>query len=422
MSGATLYEVPGDHPVTYEDDVRQSDGQRPRDRVAVRNDPDGSERVATRQRDDAGTNAEECPEQTTSPSLSAETTRRQQEDPRPEIGTEVSEEAGEGPLTEAPDGSHDVRRDAATGLPGSVPGGAERKIGQPPEDADWDSVPQNDDIDFQQEGTARLDSEVLTPGLELTPPPEDAIIPTFAEYPGSEDVAVTPGMAGRHRNRRRFVLPLILALLLVAGIIGAGVLAAALFAPSPETATAETVEPTPDLDATIAAALAMAIAAQRPDQATPINDGEESASATVQPRSGSVPQIAPSPTVLSGYVNWEQPPEISATGKLVFKARIDEEAHFVAAGRHCGFANVSLTDNANVPYGSIIPRSMSVPCGSDPGDWVSTRYYYADNLLTVILQLSSEIAAQPGLMLCLWTGGATDEENRLLDCVPVRRP
>ena len=40
MSGATLYEVPGDHPVTYEDDVRQSDGQRPRDRVAVRNDPD----------------------------------------------------------------------------------------------------------------------------------------------------------------------------------------------------------------------------------------------------------------------------------------------------------------------------------------------------------------------------------------------
>ena len=392
MSGATLYEVPGDHPVTYEDDVRQSDGQRPRDRVAVRNDPDGSERVATRQRDDAGTNAEECPEQTTSPSLSAETTRRQQEDPRPEIGTEVSEESGEDPLTEAPDGSHDVRRDAATGLPGSVPGGAERKIGQPPEDADWDSVPQNDDIDFQQEGT------------------------------GSEDVAVTPGMAGRHRNRRRFVLPLILALLLVAGIIGAGVLAAALFAPSPETATAETAEPTPDLDATIAAALAMAIAAQRPDQANPINDGEEAASATVQPRSESVPQIAPSPTVLSGYVNWEQPPEISATGKLVFKARIDEQAHFVAAGRHCGFANVSLTDNANVSYGSVIPRSMSIPCGSDPGDWISTQYYYADNLLTVTLQLSSEIAVQPSLMLCLWTGGATDEENRLLDCVPVRQP
>ena len=422
MSGATLYEVPGDHPVTYEDDVRQSDGQRPRDRVAVRNDLDTSERVTTRQRDDVGTNAEECPEQTTSSSLSAETTRLQQKDPRPDIGTEVSEEAGEGPLTEAPDRSHDVSRDAVSGLPGSVPGGAEHEIGQPPEDADRDSVPQNDGIDFQQDGTALLDSEVLTPGLELTQPPEDANGPAFAEYPCSEDVAVTPGIAGRHRDRRRFVLPLILALLLVAGIIGAGVLAATAFTPSPEMAITETVEPTPDLEATIAVALATAIAAQRPDRSNPINDGEEAASATVQPRPESVPQIPPSPTVLSEYVNWELPPEISATGKLVFKAKIDEQAHFVAAGRHCGFPNVSLTDNTNVSYGSVIPRSMSIPCRTEPGDWVSTQYDYADNLLTVTLQLSSEIAVQPSLMLCLWTGGATDEENRLLDCVPVRRP
>ena len=420
---ATLYEVPGDHPVAYEDDIRQSGGERPRDRVAVRTDPDGSGRVANSQRDDA------------------------------------------------------------TGRPGSLPGRAERQIDQPPEDVDGGPAPQRDEIDFQQEGTVRLDSELLTQERELVPPPEDGDITTFAEYPGSENVAVTPGMAGRHRNRRRFVLPLILAVLLVTAIIGAGVLAVVLLAPSQETSTAETVEPTrdlgttvaaaamavaaqnpaqanptndgeetapatvqprsegvpqippsqetstaetvqpsPDLDATVAAAAAMAVAAQNPAQANPTNDGEETAPATVQPRSEGVPQIPPWLTMLSEYVNWEQTPEISATGKLVFKAKIDEGAHFVAAGDHCGFANVSLTDNANVSYGSVIPRSMSIPCGAGPGDWVSTQYYYTGNLLTVTVQLSSEIAAHPGLMLCLWTGGATDEENRLLDCVPVRQP
>ena len=279
-----------------------------------------------------------------------------------------------------------------------------------------DPAPQREEIDFQQERTARLDSEILTQGRELTPPPE------AVEYPGSEDVALTPGMAGRHQNRRRFVLPLILALLLVTGIVGVGVLAVVLLAPSQETSTAETVEPTRDLDATIAAALAMAIAAQNPAQTNPTNDGEEAAPSTVQPRSESVPQIPPSPTMLSGYVDWERTPEISETGKLVFRARIDEGADFVAAGRHCGFENVSLTDNATAFYGSVIPRSMAMPCGADPGDWVSNQYYYADNLLTVTVQLSSEIAAHPGLMLCLWTGGATDEKNRLLECVPVHQP
>ena len=421
-SSATLYEVPGDHPVTYEDDIHQSGAERPRDRVAVRTDPDGSGRVANPQRDDAGTNAEECPEETTSQSLNVGAARRQQEDARPEIGAEASGEVGEGPSTEAPDRSHDVRRDDATGPPGSVPRHAERNIDQPPEDVDWDPAPQREEIDFQQEGTVRLDSEVLTQGGESAPPREHGDIHTSAEYTGSEAAALTPDRARRRQNRRRFVLPLILALLLVTGIIGAGVLAAILLAPSQETSTAETVEPTRDLDATIAAALAMAIAAQNPAQTNPTNDGEEAAPATVQPRSESVPQIPPSPTVLSGYVNWEQTPEISVTGKLVFKARIDEGAHFVAAGDHCGFANVSLTDNANVSYGSVIPRSMSIPCGAGPGDWVSNQYYYAGNLLTVTVQLSSEIAAHPGLMLCLWTGSGTDAGNRLLDCVPVRPP
>ena len=209
-----------------------------------------------------------------------------------------------------------------TGPQGSVPGRAGRQIYQPLEDVDWDPAPQREEIDFQQERPARLDSEILTQGRELTPPPEGV------EYPGSEDVAPTPGMAGRHQNWRRFVLPLILALLLVTGIVGVGVLAVVLLAPSQETSTAETIEPTHDLDATIAAALAMAIAAQNPAQTNPTNDGEEAAPATVQPRSESVPQIPPSPTMLSGYVDWERTPEISETGKLVFRARIDEGGGF----------------------------------------------------------------------------------------------
>ena len=92
------------------------------------------------------------------------------------------------------------------------------------------------------------------------------------------------------------------------------------------------------------------------------------------------------------------------------------------AGPGCGFGNVSLADNANAFYGFVIPGSMAVPCGTGPSDLVSNRYDYSDNLLTVTVQLPSEIADQQGLMVCLWTGGGADEENRLLDCAPARRP
>ena len=423
-SSATLYEVQGDHSVTYEGDVHQSAGERPRP-------------------DDVETDAEERPEQTRSQALNVGPARRQQEQARPGAGAEVSGDVGERPPDET-DGSYDTGRDDAAGPPGSTLERAEREISQPSKDVDRDPAPQREEVAFQREATARLNSEALTHGRESTSPPEHGDIHTSAEYPESEDAALTPDRVARRQDRRRFALPLILALVIVMASVVAGVLAAVLLSSPPETSTAEIVEPTPDVEATIAATVRAAIAAQNTDQVNPTNGVEENAPPTIQPQSENAPPtiqpqsenapptiqpqsenappIPPFPQILSGYVNWERPPEISETGELVFTARIEEAAAFVVAGDDCGFANVSLTDNTNTSYGSVMPRSMAVPCGTGSGGWVSNQYYYAGNLLTVTVQLSSEIAAHAGLTLCLWAGGATDEENRLLDCVPVRRP
>ena len=234
---------------------------------------------------------------------------------------------------------------------------------------------------------------------------------------------MVPAAERRRGNRRRLVLVLIPVLLIVAAIIGASVLAALLLSQPNEVTTAETAAPTPDVDSTIAAAIAMAVAAQlTPTPENPASARESTASPNTPPQSVSLPQLPPSPPTPSKYVNWEQPPEISETGDLVFKARIDEGANFMPAGPRCGFGNVSLADNADAFYGFVIPRSMATPCGAGPSDWVSNRYYYSDNLLTVTVRLSSEIAERQGLMVCLWTGGGTDEENHPLDCAPARRP
>ena len=104
---------------------------------------------------------------------------------------------------------------------------------------------------------------------------------------------------------------------------------------------------------------------------------------------------------------------------MAFRARIDEKAGFVVAGTHCGFANVTLTDDSDAFYGTIIPHSMANACGGLSGDWVADHYLYISNLLTVRLQIDPVAAQHPGLTLCLWKGGTTE---KLLDCAPVKRP
>lgn len=386
-AGATLYEVPGDHAVIYEDDPLQFGSDKLSSQVAGRNDANGSIRETHLLTANSETDVDDLPEQTLSRSTTAEAVIPQQED----ADSEAS--------------------------------GGVREVSPP--DADGQPAPPRVEVDLQQEGITSIDPYAQAPEPESVPPPDQGDVNKPAEYPETEDAALAPAVETRRGNRRRLVLVLIPVLLIVAAIIGASVLAALLLSPADEMPTAEmeTATPTPDVGSTIAAAVAVAFAVQTtPSPANPASVGESAAPPNTPPQSVSLPQVPQSPPMPSQHVNWEQPPEISETGDLVFRARIDKGANFVPAGPRCGFGNVSLADNGDAFYGFVIPRSMAAPCGTGPSDLVSNRYYYSDNLLTVTVQLSSEIADQPGLMVCLWTGGSTDEENHLLDCAPARRP
>lgn len=388
-TGATLYEVPGDHAVIYEGDVLQFGPEKPGSRVAARNNANGGTGETHPRTGDSETDVVELPEQTIPRPTAAEAAIHQRQDADSEAGAEAS-----GDVTEVS-----------------------------PPDVDGQLVRPHGEVDLRHEEIPRINRYAKVPEQESVPPPDRGNADTPTEYPEPEDAALAPDAERRKPNRRRLFLVLIPISLAVAAILGAGVLAALLLSQRDESTTAETVAPTPDVGSTIAAAVAMAVAAQlTPTPANSASVRESAAPPDTPPQSVSLPQIPSSSPTLSRYVNWEQPPQISETGDLAFKARIDEGANFMPAGRHCGFGNVSLTDNASAFYGFVIPRSMALPCGEKPSDWVSNRYYYSDSLLTVTVQLSSQIVEQHGLMVCLWTGGGTDEENRLLDCAPVGRP
>ena len=386
-AGATLYEVPGDHAVIYEDDPLQFGSDKLGSQVAGRNDANGSIRETHLLTGDPETEVADQSEQTRLRSAAAEAAIPQRLDADPE----------------ASGGVREVSLPDADGQPASPPVGA----------------------DLQQERITRTNPYARAPELESVPPPDQGDVNKPAEYPEPVDAALAPAVETRRGNRRRLVLVLIPVLLIVAAIIAASVLAALLLSPADEmpTAETETATPTPDVGSTIAAAVAVAFAVQTtPSPANPASARESAAPPNTSPQSVSLPQVPQSPPMPSQHVNWEQPPQISETGDLVFRARIDKGANFVPAGPRCGFGNVSLADNGDAFYGFVIPRSMAAPCGTGPSDLVSNRYYYSDNLLTVTVQLSSQIADQPGLMVCLWTGGGADEENRMLDCAPARRP
>ena len=387
-AGTTLYEVPGDHAATFEDDVRPLGTERPASLVGVRNYADDHAPAAFPERGDTGTDVYEFSEETIRRPLPAET---------------ASIQEGHGYLAAMPEANEGAREGS-------------------PAEADGEPAWPRAEVDILHQEIISVNPETQTAGqISAATPIPDGI--HTDGYPGPEDDLSAPDAEGSRRNRRRFALPLILALILVAAIVGVGVLATVLLSSSREAPTAEAEEPTPDVGATVSAAVAMAVAAQlTPGPANPSDGGEATTLASTEPGSASLPQSPPLPPTISGYVDWEQRPAIMETGHLVFKARIDDGANFKPAGQNCGFANVSLTDNTDASFGSILPRSMAMPCGAGLGDWVSDQYYYSDSLLTVTVQLSAGIAAHPGLMVCLWTGGATDEENRLLDCASVLQP
>lgn len=412
-SSATLYEVPGSYPAIYEDDVPILGTERSQIHVAVHNDAKNGEQEAPQQAGDAGTDVKDPPQQTP---------QRLNLDP---VHSEASAEVGP-EIEEVPSAENAASIDAASKqlVDPPVPSlaGAEPEIGLRPQNGSEHPAPRPEQLDIQQANVAQLSTEAPTQKQTGAPPPETADIHTAAEDPGQGDATLMPDMAGSRRNRRRFALPLIIALILVV-VVGAGLLTAVVLSSSRATPTLEAEKPTPNVGATISAAVAMAVAAQlTPVPANPSDSGAATAPASIEAGSASLPQSPPWPPTPSGYVDWEQTPAVNDAGHLVFKARIDDRANFKPVGRNCGFANVSLMDDADSSHGLVLPRSMAVPCGAGPDDWVSNQYYFVDSLLTVTVQLSAEVAARPGLMVCLWTGGATDEENRQLDCAPVRLP
>lgn len=284
------------------------------------------------------------------------------------------------------------------------------------------------------------------PGIDaMEPPSDDDGVPVSME---PAQPAAPVSITVTRRNAKGIMVPLIVSFLLIIVVAGIGLLLVYVMqSSSSETLAPEAVEPTRDLEATITAAVAAAInpAPTIPTPSTQPELGDASlAGPTVTtpederpspnpPVTNAGPGTLPSdslPTVeclgctvpdppANGYVEWVREPNVSEGGVLTFRARIDERAGFVVAGADCGNHNLTLTDDSNAFYGVIIPRNMANACTVLPGQRITDQYAYFSNLLIVRLQMEPGAALHPGLTLCLWKGGVTEE---LLDCVPVKQP
>lgn len=260
-------------------------------------------------------------------------------------------------------------------------------------------------------------------GGTLPPPSGGGSVPMSEEPP--PQTRPMSSAASKRKSRRGFFW-LLLACVLLVVIVGAGALTYAALAPSRDGPGPESLAPTPDLAATIAAAVAAAWPTQ------PVTPFTTSPSAN-RTLANAVPPPLPSdrlPTVEcpacvipdtppDRYVEWIRDPIVSKAGEMTFRARIDEQAGFVVASSACGFENLTLTDDNGNFYGAIIPYSMSIACGAAPGDRVAETYQFSSDLLTVRLHIEPVAASHPGLTLCLWAGGTSHD---LLGCRAVKQP
>ncbi len=305
---------------------------------------------------------------------------------------------------------------------------------------DWEQ--RRDQLRAEQAANAPLIAAGQTDGT-IAPPSGDTSVPISAEP--AQPAALVPGTTARGRSRKAFLVTLVISVLMLVIVGGIGTLVAFVAFNAPrEAPAAASIEPTPDLEATIAAAVAMipALLTPSPVAELPLNNPSGAAPTAAAPTSTSqlpIPLgVGPSPPGLpsdrlptvecpscitpdqpgSGYVEWIREPKVSESGVMAFRARIDKRANFVVAGADCGFENLTLTDDNGDFYGAIIPHGMANACGSFPGDRTAETYQYIGDLLTVRLLIDPVAALHPGLQLCLWSGGMTQE---LLDCVPVKQ-
>ena len=124
------------------------------------------------------------------------------------------------------------------------------------------------------------------------------------------------------------------------------------------------------------------------------------------------------------YVEWESRPSVSSTGVLTLLARVDAGIDFIFPNAAGGsYSNIALTSGSHDLLGSIVPPSRpGWHWTPEPGLWIASEYRYFNNTLLVRAQIDPAAATHPGLRLCLWSGGETDEQNRILDCVLVGQP
>ena len=248
------------------------------------------------------------------------------------------------------------------------------------------------------------------------------------------------GYTGSQRNTlKRLLTPMLLTLFPMAAIVGIGLLAFWLLG-NPTDASSQISVPTPDLEATIEAAVALAVTRAASTRVVPSNgsgpadpsDGQQEVGTAPPPNVSTTPSERLRPFVcaycdatdvgLGHYVNWEWEPTVSKTGWLNVGVLIDQQANFFGEELASCTANVSLSDDSGAFYGWIISPNRAKQCGVQPGDWVSNSYDDESNSLSLGVQLGAAAATHPGLEVCLWTGGATKNETRPLDCKRVRQP
>ncbi len=213
-----------------------------------------------------------------------------------------------------------------------------------------------------------------------------------------------------------------------------------------------TPPPTPDIPATVEAQVQARLEAQstpvpisavRPEntpQPTSTLTPTPAATATATPNPTATSRPTPTPlkegldpvdcsncaydTVpLIGNVEWLEPPTVTAAGVLTLRAKIKEGYTLTRPGLTNHKSNVTLTNGGDVLLGIILPPSGSGwSWGDDPGLWIAETHSYRDDILRVRANIDPKAANQAGLTLCVWTGGRSSAENRVLACKSVERP
>ena len=124
------------------------------------------------------------------------------------------------------------------------------------------------------------------------------------------------------------------------------------------------------------------------------------------------------------YVEWVRLPSVSSTGVLTLLARVDVGIDLIFPNEVGGrYSNIALTSSSYDLLGSVVPPSRpGWHWTPEPGLWVASEYRYFNNTLLVRAQIDPAVATHPGVRLCLWSGGETDEQNQVLDCKMVQQP